>query len=295
MSRADKVHLGLRAYARDHGLTFESVATLYALERTLDRLERTAYAGRFLLKGGLLLAVHDQRRVTRDIDLQAVDIDVDQGQLQALAEQIASAGGDDGLIYDTSALSVEPIREDASHEGLRVSFVAQLRASRIATKLDVSTGDPVHPCPATVVVPGILGPGDDVTVQAHPLELVIAEKTVTILERGTTSTRWRDYVDIVNLSRTQTFTAGPLADAVRRVAAYRDLQVEPLPRLLAGYGNIAQPKWAAWRRRYSLTERTHSLLDDQLAELLAFAGPLFTQELTEDHAWIPATKAWTTT
>lgn len=62
MSRADKVHLGLRSYAGEHTLTFENVATLYALERTLDRLERTEYAGKFLLKGGLLLAAHDERR-----------------------------------------------------------------------------------------------------------------------------------------------------------------------------------------------------------------------------------------
>lgn len=143
-------------------------------------------------------------------------------------------------------------------------------------------------------MPGILGPGDDVAVQAHPLELVIAEKTVTILERGTTSTRWRDYVDVVNLSRAHSFVAGSLIDAVVRVAAYRDLQVEPLGPYLAGYGAVAQPKWTTWRRRYGLTERTHALLDDQITELLLFAGPLFTQELSVDHTWNPATSAWTT-
>lgn len=43
--------------------------------------------------------------------------------------------------------------------------------------------------------------GDPIELLGYAPETAIAEKGVTILERGITSTRWRDYVDIVQFAR----------------------------------------------------------------------------------------------
>ena len=64
---------------------------------------------------------------------------------------------------------------------------------------DVSTGDPIVPSPRQVTIDRILG--EPITLLGYAPETIIAEKGVTILERGITSTRWRDYVDIVELAR----------------------------------------------------------------------------------------------
>jgi len=59
-------------------------------------------------------------------------------------------------------------------------------------------------------------------------ETTVAEKGVTILERGTSSTRWRDYVDIVQLA-----VAGiddqVLLESMRAVARYRSVTLGHRP------------------------------------------------------------------
>ncbi|WP_399553272.1 nucleotidyl transferase AbiEii/AbiGii toxin family protein [uncultured Propionibacterium sp.] len=64
---------------------------------------------------------------------------------------------------------------------------------------DVSTGDPIIPEPRIVSVDRVLG--EPLQPLGYAAGTIIAEKAVTILERGITSTRWRDYVDIVQLCR----------------------------------------------------------------------------------------------
>ncbi len=48
----------------------------------------------------------------------------------------------------------------------------------------------------------------------------MAQKGVTILERGSTSTRWRDYVDIVQLC-SRGFDSNELRRSAAAVAQYR--------------------------------------------------------------------------
>ena len=60
----------------------------------------TRFADRFVLKGGVLLAVFRERRPTRDIDLQAQDLDNDPAAILAAITEIAAAGLDDGVIFE---------------------------------------------------------------------------------------------------------------------------------------------------------------------------------------------------
>jgi len=57
--------------------------------------------------------------------------------------------------------------------------------------------------------------GGHISIAGHPMETIIAEKSVTILQRGTTSTRWRDFVDIRHLARTYPSLAGPVTTSSR--------------------------------------------------------------------------------
>ncbi|MCB7138170.1 nucleotidyl transferase AbiEii/AbiGii toxin family protein [Cellulosimicrobium marinum] len=280
----------LRAEARRRGRNLGELLVLYGLERTLDRLTRTEYADAFILKGGVLLAAFDQRRVTRDIDLQATAIELSPALLVEVVRAIAAVETDDGLVFDDAMPRVEVIREDAEYEGLRALCTATLGRSPVRVQLDVSTGDPVWPAPQRVVVPGLLG--DDVTIMGHPMPTVVAEKSVTILQRGTTSTRWRDYVDIVNLARAHAFAAGDLRTAARAVAEHRGEELRPLAASVAGYGDVAQGKWAAWRTTNDLVHRSAAHLDDQMSAIVQFIDPVYAGESAEDSIWNPDSQAW---
>jgi hypothetical protein len=93
--------------------------------------------------------------------------------------------------------------------------------------------------------------GDRIKLLGYAPETTIAEKGVTILERGITSTRWRDYVDIVQLAR-HGIDPDELLRSARAVARHRAVTLEPVAPHLAGYGAVGQAKWAAWRRKEHL-------------------------------------------
>jgi hypothetical protein len=97
---------------------------------------------------------------------------------------------------------------------------------------------------------------------------------VTILERGITSTRWRDYVDIVQLAR-RGVDMDELLRSARAVARYRGVVLEPVAPHLAGYADVGQSKWAAWRRKEGLEAVSAESLDDQVALVASFLDPAF--------------------
>lgn len=59
-------------------------------------------------------------------------------------------------------------------------------------KLDISTGDPIRPGPVRIDVPALLDTDEPITMRGFPITMVLAEKAVTAVERGTANTRWRD-------------------------------------------------------------------------------------------------------
>lgn len=92
----------------------------HVLESFLDRLTRTAHASDFVLKGGVLLAVYGARRPTKDADANAIGADVSADHVATVVHDIAHVEVDDGLVLDTSTVSVQEIREHAEYPGLRV-------------------------------------------------------------------------------------------------------------------------------------------------------------------------------
>jgi hypothetical protein len=116
--------------------------------------------------------------------------------------------------------------------------------------------------------------GDPITLLGYAPETAIAEKGVTILERGITSTRWRDYVDIVQLAR-QGIDPDELLRSARAVARHRGVTLEPVAPHLVGYGAVAQPKWAAWRRKEHLESVCEENLDDQITLVISYLDSVF--------------------
>jgi hypothetical protein len=82
--------------------------------------------------------------------------------------------------------------------------------------------------------------------------MVLAEKIVTALERGTASTRWRDFVDIYVLTGRYAINAQTLKSSMQRVAQFRNAELTPLRATLNGYAEFAQTRWRAWLRKQRL-------------------------------------------
>ena len=116
-----RVYLDLQKLARDQGRNTQQLFELYIHERFLARVAESQYADRLVLKGGMLLAVLELRRGTRDADMLARGLVGDESRLKAVVGEIASIPMADGVDFDTEAISTATIREGAEYEGIRLA------------------------------------------------------------------------------------------------------------------------------------------------------------------------------
>lgn len=278
MSVGDEVFRRIQSAARSAGANTgkgtptQEYLIRHALETFLGRLIRTGHAEDFVLKGGILLAAYGVRRPTKDVDANAVGTDVTTDHLIAVVHDIAAIEIDDGVVFDLDSISVQEIREQADYPGFRLQVGVWIGPWKGTVAWDVSTGDPIVPAPRRVRVDRVLG--EPIVMLGYAPETTIAEKGVTILERGITSTRWRDYVDIVQLAR-QGINEDELLRSARAVARYRGVALEPIAPHLAGYGHVGQAKWAAWRRKERLEAVCDPDLDQQIELVASYLDPVF--------------------
>lgn len=178
---------------------------------------------------------------------------------------------DDGITFDLASMSVQEIREQAAYPGFRIRVGATIGHWQGTSAWDVSTGDPIVPAPRMVTIERLLDA--PLTVLGYAAETVIAEKAITILERGITSTRWRDYVDIIQLCK-QGFDPAQFRQSAEAIVRYRGLVLGPVAARLAGYGAVGQAKWAAWRRKSKLEQICEEQLDDQIRLITTLLDPI---------------------
>lgn len=270
-STSGRVYLDLRKLAAATGRPTDELLQLYALEGFLDRLARSPHAFRFVLKGGVLLAAYDIRRPTRDVDLVGVRVPADYAEIHRIVKEVVAVSIDDGLDLDPEATTVEAIRDDEAYGGARVQIRGAVSTARLHFHVDVNIGDPLWPPPEPVDVPRVLG--GSLRIRGYRIELILAEKIVTTMQRGTANTRWRDFVDIASLAN-HDVDRDALVESIRRVAAYRQAPIQSLGDVLDGFAPLAQTRWAAWRRKQRLAATTPKTFAALLDEVLTFVDPL---------------------
>lgn len=286
---AGRAYLDLRRKARQDRRPVDELMQLYVLECFLARLAVSRFADKFVLKGGVLLAAFGERRPTRDVDLQAEALDNEPATILGAIKEIAAEDLDDGVVFDPSSATTQTIRDEDRYPGVRVIIAVQLATARLRLHVDVSVGDPITPAPANVALPRVLG--GEIIVRGYPLAMIHAEKIVTAITRGTTSTRWRDFADVYLLARHHAVDGGELSISIREVARHRRTSLVPLRQTLAEYGAIGQSRWTAWRRKQLLADRLPDNFSDVVDAVITFADPAISEEISAKH-WNPATGTW---
>lgn len=262
---AQQAYLDLQRLARSQGRPTQQLFELYVHERFLARVAASRFADRLVLKGGMLLAVLDARRATRDADLLARGIANDEASLREAVGGIARIDLADGVAFDTSDIAIAVIREQAAYQGVRATLPASLGSAALQLRLDLSFGDPVAPQP--IDYPTLL---DDPGFQllGYPIETVIAEKAETMMALGDANTRDRDYGDVYLLSEIHTVQAGPLSNTLREVTAHRGRDVRALGPMLVTLRDTRQQPWTVFRTRVglpALPERFSDVVDRVVA------------------------------
>lgn len=286
-----RAYLDLQRRAKDTRRNTQELIQLYILEGFLARLAESPVREKLVLKGGMLLAAFGNRRPTRDVDFAGRNIGNDEAAILALIKSVLAVqlSEDDGIEFAPATATSEVIRDEDEYSGVRVGSNANIATSRNRFHVDVNVGDPIVPSPTIVSVPRLIG-GVPIRLKGYPLHMVHAEKIVTAVQRGVANTRWRDFGDVWTLSRSRAVAGTDLQEAIREVARYRRAELIPLNDVLDGYADLAQARWAAWRRRQNRNELP-TQFGDLLAEVITFAEPALTDNLAE-MSWNPDDRQW---
>ncbi|MGI9007308.1 MAG: nucleotidyl transferase AbiEii/AbiGii toxin family protein [Streptosporangiaceae bacterium] len=260
------------------------------LERFLYRLSVSAHRDRLILKGGMLLSAFGQRRPTRDIDLLATATSNEPAAVAALVGEIAALQADDGVIYETSQMTTRMIREQDLYAAVRVAVPARIDRGRQPLRIDVNVGDPVTPAPAVVSYPALLG--EPFPILAYPIETVLAEKLVTMVARGDTSTRDRDFADVLLLVGHHDIDGASLSDAIAATAAFRKVDLRPISETLVTLGRDRQREWQRLLTRAGLEGLLPSDFTEAIRQVTAFGDPVITGSLTSG-CWDHRRGQWT--
>jgi len=230
------------------------VLTRFALERFLCRLSRSPHAGRFVLKGALLMLVWlgETIRPTRDADLLGYG-EITEESLRRIFEELCKIHVDpDGLDFLPSSIRVAPIRPEDAYGGVRVTLQARLGKARLRVQVDVGIGDAVSPEPTWLDYPALLG-FPRPRLRAYRPETAIAEKLHAMVVLGAVNSRMRDFFDVHALAEREGFEGETLVDALRSTFDRRQTPIPDSPPLALTSAFAAmlekQAQWQGFLRK----------------------------------------------
>ena len=226
----------------------------YYMECFIDRLSRSEYADRFIIKGGFLISslVGLDNRSTMDIDTTVKNLSVNESEISKTLSYICSISADDDFTFVFDR--VEPIREDDEYQGLRAFLFADYEAMRGTLTIDITTGDSIYPDVSRRKITRCFDK-DALDVFSYPLETVLAEKIETIITRGILNTRPRDFYDVYILTKTQGYNAETLRKAIFATAEHRGtkaiMDAETNNRLaVIENSSELQSQWAKYQKKF---------------------------------------------
>jgi len=211
----------IRNLARKKDMSAQVILQNYMFERFLERLSKSAYKDKFILKGGMLIAaiVGIGNRATMDMDATIKNYPIDNDSITKAIREICRISVNDDVTF--SFKSIDAIRDDDAYGGFRVSIVSEYDSIITPMHIDITTGDAITPKEVLYLFKMIFNEGN-IGVWAYNIETVLAEKVETILSRGELNTRPRDFYDVYILTKTQSFDILTFKKALESTAEHRE-------------------------------------------------------------------------
>lgn len=140
-SKAMSLKGRIKNYAKRSNIAAQVVLQNYMFERFLERLSKSDYCEKFVVKGGMLIAaiVGLDTRATMDLDATLRNLPLTKEQITEAVFKICEIELDDDISFEIK--SVEPIRKDDIYGGYCVRIDAIYETIITPLSIDVSTGD----------------------------------------------------------------------------------------------------------------------------------------------------------
>jgi predicted nucleotidyltransferase component of viral defense system len=211
----------IRNLSEQKNIMPEIILRNFMLERLLERISVSKYKKNFILKGGMLISamVGIDTRSTMDLDTVIKKSKLSEAGISAVIKEISTTPVDDNV--KLTFKKIEKIREESDYPGYRVSIEAVLDKTKQTIKIDISTGDFVTPKEIKYNFQ-LMFENRSIPIMAYNVETVLAEKLETIIARGITNTRMRDFYDIYVLTTTHDFNKKIFKSALEKTSKNRN-------------------------------------------------------------------------
>lgn len=170
----------------------------FVMERFLERVSISPYRNSFILKGGLLVAslVGIDTRATMDIDTTVKSLPLNEEDAVRIINEIIHIEIEDNVRFEI--VKAASIMTDFEYPGVRLVLEARLDHLKQRIKIDLSTDDVITPS-AIRYSYRLMFEDRSIELMTYTPETLLAEKIQTILARGITTTRMRDYYDVYEI------------------------------------------------------------------------------------------------
>ena len=259
MNTATQLKALIRNISKDKKVNAQILLRNYMIERLLERISMSKYKHNFILKGGMLIAamVGIDTRSTMDMDATIKGVPVSKETIRKMFDTMLTVNVNDSVVMTIN--SIEDIRDEANYAGFRVSLNTIFDGIKQTLKIDITTGDTITPSEIGYKF-NLMLEERTIEVMAYNLETVLAEKLETIISRGTTNTRMRDFYDIYILTKLQTDNINQklLVEALNGTAKKRGtvalLENKGLIVSEISSNGIMQNLWTRYQKRYEYAE-----------------------------------------
>lgn len=142
---AEQVKGRIKNLAKQNGADARVLVRLYMMERFLERVSVSQYAGNFVIKGGILVTsmVGIAMRSTMDIDASIRNRDLSEEDARRIVDEVAAINLDDDIRFQIN--DVSGIMDEMEYPGIRITMDAIMGKMVTPIKIDISTGDIITP------------------------------------------------------------------------------------------------------------------------------------------------------
>lgn len=242
--------------ASDHNnRRYQQLLTRYMQERFLYRLAVSPYRSKFILKGGALLYAYEEflPRPTLDIDFMGTGISNDMTSIIEVFKEIAGiAVDDDGVAFIPDSVEASGIAVEKKYPGVRISIDAHLDTVVKGLTFDIGFGDVIKPRPVSMEYPVLISEMRAPQLIAYSLETVVAEKFQTMIDRGETNSRMKDYYDLYRIILRHQFDEEDLMSAIIATFENRKTEYTPNHQLFSAEfakNPIVMQRWDSYRKK----------------------------------------------
>jgi hypothetical protein len=254
---------------------FDEVCQYYTIERFIYRLSQSPYQKTLILKGALMFMVwgFPYARPTKDIDFLGHTENNIENVVKTVKEICNIPKPEDGIHFLTDAMFGELIQHQNTYHGIRVNCPVDIANAKAKLQIDIGFGDIIHPEPMTFSYPTLLNTSSPI-IYGYTPETLIAEKVHTMLTRGMTNSRIKDYFDVWFLSKQFRFQGNDILCALKKTFDYRGGLRNPTVDIVTLLSAFAlEPtkikQWDAFINRFNVVSVDFNKAVEQIQTFLA--------------------------